>query len=138
MSAFQKTHHNHSEFAKSSFSEVVTVTGPAKLLFLSGIGAEDESDPAGAVKYPGNFTQQCDYAFDKVSRILARHGAGLSDIAKITAYLTDIRDRAAYQKSRAAALAALPALPAHTLLVVCNLARPGMIIELDVVAAVAP
>jgi enamine deaminase RidA (YjgF/YER057c/UK114 family) len=138
MSTFEKTHHNHSDFAKASFSEVVAVTGPAKLLFLSGIGAEDESDPAGAVKHPGDFTRQCDYAFDKVRRILARHGAGLGDIAKITAYLTDIRDREAYQKSRAAALSALPALPAHTLLVVSNLARPGMIVELDIVAAVAP
>ena len=138
MSAFQKTHHNHNDFAKSSFSEVVAVTGPAKLLFLSGIGAEDETDPAGAAKYPGNVSQQCDYAFDKIRRILARHGAGLGDIAKITAYLTDIRDREAYRKCRAAALSDLPALPAHTLLVVSNLARPGMMIELDVVAAVAP
>lgn len=40
MAEFKKTHHNHSEFARSSFSELVSVTGSGKFLFLSGIGAE--------------------------------------------------------------------------------------------------
>lgn len=137
MTGFKKTHHNHSDFAKSSFSELVTVTGPGTLLFLSGIGAEDETDPAGAARYPGDAARQCDYAFDKARRLLAKHGAGMSDIVKITAYLTDIRDRPAYQKSRAQTLSDVPALPAHTLLVVSNLARPGMLVEIDIIAATA-
>jgi enamine deaminase RidA (YjgF/YER057c/UK114 family) len=136
MTEFKKTHHNHSDFAKSLFSELVSVTGPGKFLFLSGIGAEDEEDPAGAAKYPGDAAAQCDYAFDKARRLLARHGATMSDIVKITTYLTDIRDRPAYHKSRTAALADVPALPAHTLLVISNLARPGMVVEIDIVAAI--
>ena len=58
------------------------------------------------------------------------------DIAKITAYLTDIRDREPICAGPRS-LSALLALP-HTLLAVSNLARPGMINELDIVAAVAP
>lgn len=136
MTEFKKTHHNHSEFAKSMFSELVSVTGPGKLLFLSGIGAEDDQDPAGAAKHLGDIAAQCDYAFDKARRLLARHGATMSDIVKITAYLTDIRDRPAYHKSRTAALADVPAFPAHTFLVVSNLARPGMMVEIDIIAAI--
>jgi enamine deaminase RidA (YjgF/YER057c/UK114 family) len=30
----------------------------------------------------------------------------------------------------------VPALPAHTLLVISNLARPGMVVEIDIVAAI--
>ncbi len=137
MNVFEKTHHNHSHFAKSSFSELVTVTGPSRLLFLSGIGAEDESDPAGAVRHAGDVAGQCRYAFDKARRLLAKHGANFNDIVKITAYLTDIRDRPIYQKCRAEALSDVPALPAHTFLVVSNLARPGMLMEIDIIAAVA-
>jgi 2-iminobutanoate/2-iminopropanoate deaminase len=136
MSEFKKTHHGYNEFAKSSFSELVSVTGPGKFLFLSGIGAEDESDPAGAALFPGDMAAQCSYAFDKARRLLARHGASMSDIVKITAYLTDIRDRPAYQKCRAEVFSGAPALPAHTLLVVSNLARPGMLVEIDIIAAV--
>lgn len=136
MTEFKKTHHNHSDFAKSSFSELVSVTGPGKFLFLSGIGAEDEADPAGSARHPGDMAAQCSYAFDKARRLLARHGAGMGDVVKITAYLTDIRDRPAYQKCRAEALSGAPALPAHTLLVVSNLARPGMLVEIDIIAAV--
>lgn len=137
MNVFEKTHHNHSDFAKSSFSELVTVTGPSRLLFLSGIGAEDESDPAGAVRHAGDVAGQCRYAFDKARRLLAKHGTNFNDIVKITAYLTDIRDRPIYQKCRAEALSDVPALPAHTFLVVSNLARPGMLMEIDIIAAVA-
>jgi enamine deaminase RidA (YjgF/YER057c/UK114 family) len=105
-------------------------------LFLSGIGVEDEADPAGAARHPGDMAAQCSYAFDKVRRLLARHGAGMGDIVKITAYLTDIRDRPISQKCRTGALSGAPALPAHTLLVVSNLARSGMLVEIDIIAAV--
>ena len=86
MAEFKKTHHGHNEFAKSSFSELVSVTGPGTFLFLSGIGAEDEADPAGSARHPGDMAAQCSYAFDKARRLLTRHGAGMGDIVKITAY----------------------------------------------------
>jgi 2-iminobutanoate/2-iminopropanoate deaminase len=38
---------NPSEWTKGRFTEVVTVTGPGKMIFLAGVGAEDEHGPAG-------------------------------------------------------------------------------------------
>ena len=44
--------YNPSEWTKGRFSEVVTVNGPGKTIYLAGIGAEDENGPAGARKPP--------------------------------------------------------------------------------------
>jgi enamine deaminase RidA (YjgF/YER057c/UK114 family) len=54
----------------------------------------------------------------------------------MTSYVVDIRDRDALNKCRAEAFAGVP-LPAHTFLAVSQLARPGMLVEIDIVAAVA-
>ena len=40
--------YNPSEWTKGRFSEVVTVNGPGKTIYLACIGAEDENGPAGA------------------------------------------------------------------------------------------
>ena len=45
---FEKKNYNYSEWTKGSFSEVVTVTDRGKMIFLAGVGAEDESAPRGA------------------------------------------------------------------------------------------
>jgi len=41
--AFEKKNYNYSEWTKGRFSEAVTVTGPGKMIFLAGIGSEDEN-----------------------------------------------------------------------------------------------
>jgi len=40
--AMEKKNYNYSEWTKGRFSEAVTVTGPGKMIFLAGVGAEDE------------------------------------------------------------------------------------------------
>ena len=64
---------NHSEWTKGIFSEAVTVTGigNAKFVYLAGVGAEDENGPRGTIRHPGNFIEQCKYAYDKIKRVLA-------------------------------------------------------------------
>src|SRR3954471_15541290 len=85
----------HSEWTKGIFSEAVTVTGigNAKLIYLAGVGAEDENGARGTIRHPGNFIEQCKYAYDKIKRVLALHGGQLSDVVKITTYMTDLRYR---------------------------------------------
>src|SRR6185436_9611321 len=49
--------YNPSPWTKGRFSEVVTVNGPGKTIYLAGIGAEDERGAAGAsapILHPGN------------------------------------------------------------------------------------
>lgn len=128
----QKENFNYSQWTEGKFSEVVTVTGPGKLIFLAGVGSEDESD--GAIRYKGDFLGQCGYAFDKIKMLLGRHGASLSDIVKMVTYVTDVRCLADYNKFRQEIFRGMP-LPAHTFLNVVQLAWPGMMVEIDVTAA---
>ena len=132
--SFEKKNFNYSEFAKGAFSEVVTVTGPAKFIYLAGIGSEDEKD--GSIRHKDDFLAQCRFAWEKIGKLLKEHGASVSDIVKATTYVTDIRYRDEMRRCRTEVFAGKP-LPPHTLLNVVQLARPGMMFEVDVVAAVA-
>jgi enamine deaminase RidA (YjgF/YER057c/UK114 family) len=131
---FEKKNFNYSKFAKGAFSEVVTVTGPAKMIYLAGIGSEDPDD--GSIRHKDDFLAQCRFAWEKVGNLLKEHGATVSDIVKATTYVTDIRYRDEMRKCRTEVFTGKP-LPPHTLLNVVQLARPGMMFEVDVVAAVA-
>lgn len=130
---FEKKHYRGGEWAH--FSALVTVKGPGTLLYLSGIGAENDAD--GSVCHPGDAYAQSCLAFKKAKDLLAQHGASLKDIVKITAYLTDVRDRPHYQKARKEALEGITDLPSHTLIVVTSLARHGMLMEINIDAAIA-
>jgi 2-iminobutanoate/2-iminopropanoate deaminase len=128
---------NHSAWTKGIFSEAVTVTGigNAKFVYLAGVGAEDENGPRGNVRHPGNFLEQCRYAYDKIKRVLAHHGADLSHVVKVTTYMTDLRQRVSMGKCVDEAWGDIR-FPANTLLGVSALAFPDMILEVDVTAVV--
>jgi len=129
----EKQHHHHNDWTKGRFSEVVTVSGPGKWLFLAGVGAEAEKD--GSILHVGDFAAQCRYAYEKIGKLLAAHGGKMSDVVKLVTYVVDIKDRDAMNKCRAETFKGGP-LPVHTFLVISQLARPGMIVEMDVIAVV--
>ena len=135
--AFEKKNYNYSEWAKGRFSEAVTVTfsGPAKMIFLAGVGAEEENGKPGDIRAKDDFVAQCKYAYDKIKRLLEKHGAGFGDVVKIVSYVTDMRYQADYGKCRSEVFGATPP-PAHTLLNIVQLAWPGMMVEVDVTAMV--
>jgi len=87
----EKRHHHHNEWTKGRFSEVVTVSGPGKWLFLAGVGAEAEKD--GSILHVGDFAAQCRYAYEKIGKLLAAHGGKMSDVVKLVTYVVDIKDR---------------------------------------------
>jgi enamine deaminase RidA (YjgF/YER057c/UK114 family) len=64
---------NQSLRSRGRFSEVVTVTGSGKLIFLAGTGPEEEMD--GAILHKDDFIEQCRHAYGKVKKMLALHGA---------------------------------------------------------------
>jgi enamine deaminase RidA (YjgF/YER057c/UK114 family) len=130
---------NPSEWTKGRFTEMVTVNGPGKTIYLAGIGAEDELGPAGAsapIRHVGDPYEQCRYAYDKIKRLLATQGATLADIVKQVVYVTDIRYQAPVRKCRNEAFAGAP-IPVNTFLVISGLAIEGMLLEIDVTAVVA-
>jgi len=113
----EKKNYNYSEWTKGRFSEAVTVTGPGKMIFLAGVGAEDENGAPGTIRHKGDFDGQCKYAYDKIKRLLDKHGATLADVVKMVSYLTDVRNQPDYGKCRVEAFGSHP-LPAHTLLTI--------------------
>ena len=114
----------------------MTVTGPGKMIFLAGVGAEEEGSTPGVIRHKDDFTGRCRYAYDKIKRLLEKHGATLGDIVKMVTYVTDIRFQPDYGKCRVEAFGSMP-LPAHTFLNITQLAWPGMMVEIDATAIVA-
>ena len=45
--AYEKKSYNYAEWAKGRFSEVVTVCNPGKIIYLGGVGSEDETSAQG-------------------------------------------------------------------------------------------
>jgi len=130
---FEKSNYNYSEWTKGLFSEAVTVTHPGKMIFLAGVGAEDESAARGTIRHLGDFAGQCRYAYDKIKRLLAAHGATMNDLVKVVTYVTDVRNLPEAGKCRTEALAGAPQ-PVHTFLNINALAWPGMMVEVDAIA----
>lgn len=131
--SFEKKHFNYGRWTKGRFSEAVTVTGPGKMIFLAGIGAEHEQ--SGKILYPGDFARQCRYAYQKLKKVLARNGATMADVVKQVTYVTDARYQPTAGACRREAFGLAP-LPAHTFLNVSQLAWPDMLVEIDVIAMV--
>lgn len=135
--AYEKKSYNYAEWAKGRFSEVVTVRNPGKIIYVAGVGAEDEnSAQGGVIRHLGDFGAQCRYAWDKIKRMLEKHGATVENVDKVVTYVTDIRYFFDAGKCRAEAYAGATQ-PAGTFLVVTALAWPGMLIEVDVTASTA-
>ena len=137
-SRYEKKEFTHSAWTKGIFSEAVTVQGlgAGKFVFLAGVGAEDENGPRGNIRHHGDLVAQCEYAFDKIKRVHAAHGANMNHVVKVTSYLTDMRNRVPYGQCLTRNFGDAP-LPVHTLIGVAALAFPEMMVETDV-TAIAP
>jgi enamine deaminase RidA (YjgF/YER057c/UK114 family) len=132
--AFEKKNYSYNEWSRGRFSEIVTVVNPGKTIYVAGLGAEQEGD--GKIISTGDFMGQCRYAFEKMKKYLALHGATLADLVKMTIYLTDIRYfPGEWGRCRSEALAGA-APPTSTLVTVSQLAWPHMMVEIDGVAVV--
>jgi 2-iminobutanoate/2-iminopropanoate deaminase len=133
--AYEKKSYNYAEWAKGRFSEVVTVRNAGKVIYLGGVGSEDEaSAQGGVIRHLGDFGAQCRYAWDKIKRLLAKHGATVENIDKVVTYMTDVRDFAEAGKCQTEAFAGA-IQPAGTVVVVSALVWPGMLLEVDVTAS---
>jgi 2-iminobutanoate/2-iminopropanoate deaminase len=129
----EKKNYNYGNWTKGRFSEVVTVTGPGKLIFLAGAGSEEEMD--GAILHKDSFIEQCRYAYSKVKKLLALHGATMDDIIKQTVYIVDVRNQPDSGRCRAEAFQGA-SIPASTSVYVTALAWPYMMFEVEIMAVV--
>jgi 2-iminobutanoate/2-iminopropanoate deaminase len=84
---------------------------------------------------PADIAGQAEPAWDHIIRMLGRAGMTVSDVVKVTQYLTKAEDIQAYAKVRARFFG--EARPASMLLVIPQLVRLEFLLEVEVMAAKA-
>lgn len=115
----------------NGYSHVARIDGPARLVLVAGQGGEDASG-----RLAPDFAAQVEQALDNLQTALASAGAGLADVARLTALVVDHSELRLGIFSRALqARWGDAAPPACTLIPVPRLALDGMLFEIDATAA---
>jgi 2-iminobutanoate/2-iminopropanoate deaminase len=112
------------------YSQAWRVDGIEAIIFLAGQGPVSA---AGELVGEGDFDAQVRQTFENIRTVLEQADASMESVVKLTVYLTDISMLRDYGRVRAELLPGPP--PAGTALQVGALAFPGMMIEVDAVAA---
>ncbi|HTW87889.1 MAG TPA: RidA family protein [Candidatus Binataceae bacterium] len=98
------------------------------VVFVSGIVARGEHGELIGGDDPAAQTRQI---FKNLERVLKAVGAGITDVLKVTVFLTDMNDRVKINPVRQEYFGA--ARPASTLVEISRLALPGARVEIEFV-----
>ena len=120
--------------APRGYTHVVTIAGPAKLIFISGQVAVDKE---GKLVGPGDLKAQIRQAATNLKAALAAVGATSKDIVKTNTYIVNYK-QSDYSAMRDARSELFPEgePPASTLVGVTSLAVDGLMVEMEAIAAV--
>lgn len=119
---------------QSGYSYVVETTGPGRTVYIAGqLGLDMENKLVGA---PGDFRAQAAKAIENLEAALASVGADLSNVVKITNFLTDMSHIGIFRELRDEFFK-MPR-PASTAVAISQLARPGALFEIEAVAVLPP
>lgn len=110
------------------YAHGVEVPENAKLTFVAGqVGIDFEGN------LPDDFAAQAHNAWKNCLAVLEHNRLRISDVVKITHFVTDPANLPAYNEVRAAYLG--ESRPTSTLLVVAGLADPKFLVEVEMIAA---
>jgi 2-iminobutanoate/2-iminopropanoate deaminase len=112
------------------FSQAWRVDDAQSIVFVSGQGP---LSPEGQLVGEGDFEAQTRQVFENLRTVLSAAGASFDAITKITVYLTDIGTLRDFGRIKAEFIPGDQ--PASTALEVSSLALPGMMIEVEAIAA---
>lgn len=101
------------------------------LLFTSGHVAIGED---GIVIAPGDVAAQANSVFSRLSELLEMAGSDMANVLKITAFLTSAADYPSYNEVRHQWFVDDP--PASSSVIVAQLVRPELVIEIEAIAGV--
>ncbi|WP_454825704.1 RidA family protein [Paraburkholderia xenovorans] len=109
------------------------------LIFVSGISARLPDNSVAGVEQiggqiKGDAAIQTQVILDKLDALLQEHGSCLEECLDVTAFVTDMDDFPAFNRVYAEHFR-IETGPARTTLAVKALPKPGMVVELKVVAA---
>ena len=116
------------------YSQIVEVRA-GRLFFIAG---QTSLDASGNVVGRGDFAAQAAQVFRNLGIALAAVGATASHLVKLTVFLRDMGDLAAYREVRNRFFATVtpPAAPAVTLVEVSRLYGSDFLIEIEAIAAI--
>jgi enamine deaminase RidA (YjgF/YER057c/UK114 family) len=120
--------------APRGYTHIVTIAGPAKLIFISGQVAYDKE---GKLVGPGDLKAQIRQVTANLKAALAAAGATAADILKTNTYIVNYK-QSDYSAMREARADLFPdgEPPASTLVGVSSLAIEGLMVEMEAIAAV--
>jgi len=118
------------------YSHAVSVEGPAKLVYVAGqVSVDRDGKAVGA----GDMRAQAEQVFKNLTAILRAAGATWDDVIKMTGFMVGLNSEnvAAYRDGRAPYFK-VKRPPASTLVGVTSLVQPEWLLEVELVAAIAP
>jgi enamine deaminase RidA (YjgF/YER057c/UK114 family) len=115
------------------YSQIVDVSA-SRIIFVAGQTALDRD---GNVVGKGDFAAQANQVFVNLACALHASGCTAANLVKLTVFLTDMTNLAAYREARNRFFASVtpPAAPAVTLVEVSRLYGPDFLIEIEAIAA---
>jgi 2-iminobutanoate/2-iminopropanoate deaminase len=114
-----------------AYSQVVTISGSGRMIFVAGQLARDAQ---GNCVGPGDMRAQIERVGENIKACLEAVGAGLADIVKTNTYVTDFE---AFQKHGDMRMRYFgSATPTSTTVEVRRLAGPDFMIEIEAIAVV--
>ena len=115
------------------YSQVVEVSA-GRLVFIAGQTALDSD---GSVVGKNDFAAQAAQVFRNLGFALRASGCSATNLVKLTVFLTDMDNLAAYREARTRFFASVtpPAAPAVTLVEVSKLYGADFMIEIEAIAA---
>ena len=114
-------------------NDLCQVVRAGNMVFVRGqVGSDFEGNVVGV----GDPAAQADQAMKNVKQLLEEAGATLNDICKITVFITDRAYREPVYRAIGKWLKGV--FPVSTGLIVQGLARPEWVMEIEVIAVIAP
>jgi enamine deaminase RidA (YjgF/YER057c/UK114 family) len=117
-----------------AYSHVVEVNGAHRTVYIAGQTGADASG-----KIADGFRAQAVQVMENLKIALASVGGDFEHVVKLNSYLTDIGANAnEFREVRARYFTNKSTLPAATLVQVVRLANPNFLLEVEVIAVLAP
>ncbi|HLH98404.1 MAG TPA: RidA family protein [Xanthobacteraceae bacterium] len=117
-------------FKTTTYTHVVEVTGPGRLIYTSG---EQGRDPDG--HFPPDIAGQAIQAFENIKAALAAVGATFDNVVKLNVYMLDLRKHQPIFSEIKQRYVNKSAPPASTTVQVALLTRDDALVEVEAVAA---
>ena len=115
------------------FTQVVTVTGPAKTIY---IGGQDAVDASGTIVGKGDLKAQTEQVFQNVQTALEACGAGLEHVIKWNIYIVQGQPLRPGFEVAQQVWGQRPNPPAISVMFVAGLANPDFLVEMDAIAVI--